>query len=67
MRQLYAARDSAWLVRGEDRHGHFVLERPPKADMDPAARAEHRRIMELRQEILYQGVAGEPAHTRLRG
>jgi hypothetical protein len=29
--------------------------------MDPAAMAEHKRIMELRQSILYQGVAGKPA------
>ena len=55
--------DSAWLVRGGDTHGNFVLETPPVADMDDAARAEHARIMQLRQSVLYKGVAGQPAHT----
>ncbi|MDA0655328.1 MAG: phytanoyl-CoA dioxygenase family protein [Proteobacteria bacterium] len=59
--QINGERDGAWLVRGEDRFGNFVHETPPKADMDPAAMAEHKRIMELRQSILYQGVAGKPA------
>ncbi len=62
VRQLHAQRDSAWLVRGEDRFGNFVQETPPERDMDAAARAEHDRIMSLRQGILYQGVRGKPAH-----
>ncbi|MFQ5937616.1 MAG: phytanoyl-CoA dioxygenase family protein [Acidiferrobacterales bacterium] len=65
VKQINAAQDSAWLVRGEDRFGHFVHETPPNADMDPAAIAEHARIMKLRQGILYDGVAGKPAHTEL--
>ncbi len=64
--QVNASRDSAWLVRGQDRHGHFVHETPPAADMDPAARAEHERIMKLRQGVLYKGVTGKPAHVDLR-
>lgn len=60
VRQVNGGQDSAWLVRGEDRHGNFVHERPPVRDMDPAARAEHARIMRLRQEVLYKGVAGTP-------
>jgi ectoine hydroxylase-related dioxygenase (phytanoyl-CoA dioxygenase family) len=32
------------LVRGRD-HGHFGLERPPVADFDDAAIAEHTRVM----------------------
>jgi non-heme Fe2+,alpha-ketoglutarate-dependent halogenase len=63
VRQLNAEHDSAWLVRGEDRYGHFVHETPPQADMDPAAVAEHARIMKLRQGVLYKGVQGKPAHT----
>ena len=55
--------DSAWLVRGADAHENFVLETPPVADMDEAARAEHARIMQLRQSVIYKGVAGQPAHT----
>ena len=65
VRQLHADRDSAWLVRGEDRHRHFVHETPPAADMDAAALAEHERIMKLRQGVLYRDVQGKPAHTSL--
>lgn len=60
--QINAENDSAWLVRGEDTHGHFIHESPPKADMDPAALAEHERIMNIRQDVLYKGVEGTPAH-----
>ncbi|NQV98292.1 MAG: phytanoyl-CoA dioxygenase family protein [Rhodospirillales bacterium] len=60
--QLNAQNDSAWLVRGEDSHGHFIHETPPKADMDPAALAEHERIMKIRQDVLFRGVDGKPAH-----
>ena len=63
VRQVKGAKDSAMLVRGEDRYGHFVHETPPQADMDDAARAEHRRIMALRQAVLYKDVKGAPAHT----
>ena len=62
VRQIHAADDSAMLVRGEDRYGNFIHEAQPKADMDAAARAEHARIMELRQGVLYKGVQGKPAH-----
>lgn len=62
VRQINAERDSAWLVRGEDRFRHFVHETPPQRDMDEAARAEHDRILKLRQSILYHGVEGKPAH-----
>ncbi len=62
VRQVNGERDSALLVRGEDRFGNFVLEKPPKRDMDADALAEHARIMQLRQDILYDGVAGKPAH-----
>ena len=63
VRQLNGERDSAMLVRGEDRFGNFIHEKPPKQDMDADALEEHARIMRLRQEILYDGVAGKPAHT----
>ncbi len=65
VRQVEASDDSAWLVRGEDRYGHFIHETPPESDMDAAARAEHARIMKLRQGVLYKGVRGKPAHTDL--
>ena len=60
--QLQPGKDSAWLLRGEDQHGHFIHETPPQADMAPQALVEHARIMKLRQEILYTNVAGKPAH-----
>jgi non-haem Fe2+, alpha-ketoglutarate-dependent halogenase len=63
VRQINAPDDSAWLVRGEDRYGNFIHETPPKADMDDAAMAEHQRIMQLRQGVLYKGVEGKPAHA----
>ena len=65
VRQINGDQDSALLVRGEDRYGNFIHEKPPVADMDAAARAEHKRIMEFRQGVLYRGVAGQPAHTRV--
>lgn len=63
VQQVNAPQDSAWLVRGEDRYGHFVHETPPERDMDEQALAEHERIMKLRQGILFRGVKGKPAHT----
>jgi ectoine hydroxylase-related dioxygenase (phytanoyl-CoA dioxygenase family) len=63
VRQTGGDRDSAMLVRGEDRYGHFIHEKPPRHDMDKEALAEHARIMQLRQDILYDGVAGKPAHV----
>lgn len=44
--------DSAMLVRGEDRYGHFEKETPPSADFDAAAMAEHDRIMALRRGVM---------------
>jgi ectoine hydroxylase-related dioxygenase (phytanoyl-CoA dioxygenase family) len=61
VKQLFAENDSAWLVRGEDRYGHFGAETPPKADMDEAALAEHDRVTALRQGVLYRDVKGRPA------
>ena len=51
-----AGAESALLVRGQDRYGHFELETPPAADMDPAAIAEHDRVNALRQAVLYRAV-----------
>jgi ectoine hydroxylase-related dioxygenase (phytanoyl-CoA dioxygenase family) len=63
VRQIYAEGDSAWLVRGQDRHGHFVPETPPKGDMDAAAVAEHARIMALRQNVLFKDARKKPARA----
>jgi hypothetical protein len=63
VRQLNGDKDTALLCRGEDRYGNFLPERAPVVDMDEAALAEHARIMAFRQEVLYKGVQGTPAHT----
>ena len=61
VRQTEAPADSAWLVRGQDRYDHFVKERPAKVDMNDAARAEHARIMKIRQGILYRATDSDDA------
>jgi ectoine hydroxylase-related dioxygenase (phytanoyl-CoA dioxygenase family) len=63
--QVNAPDDSAVLCRGEDTFGNFIHEVLPEADMDEAALAEHARIMQLRQGVLYKGVDGKPAHTEI--
>jgi non-haem Fe2+, alpha-ketoglutarate-dependent halogenase len=47
--------DSATLVRGEDRFGHFELEPRPQRDMDDDMLALHRRLTERAAQILYKG------------
>lgn len=47
--------DSAMLVRGTDRHGHFQPEPAPAADLDPAALAAHQRVMEQQIATYYSG------------
>ena len=48
-------RDSAMLVRGEDRHGNFDLEPDPVADLDAAARAAHADAMDRMIGAVYSG------------
>jgi non-haem Fe2+, alpha-ketoglutarate-dependent halogenase len=50
-----AGEDSATLVRGTDRFGHFELEPRPSRDLDPALVALHKRITERNARILYRG------------
>jgi ectoine hydroxylase-related dioxygenase (phytanoyl-CoA dioxygenase family) len=47
--------DSATLVRGEDRFGHFELEPRPERDMQEDMLALHRRLTERAAQILYRG------------
>jgi non-haem Fe2+, alpha-ketoglutarate-dependent halogenase len=63
VRQVNGDWDSAWLVRGEDPFGNFEHETPPRADDDPEAVKAHARIIELRDQVLYKGVKGKPAHN----
>jgi non-heme Fe2+,alpha-ketoglutarate-dependent halogenase len=48
-------RDSATLVRGTDRFGHFDLEPAPDADLSERAWAAHRDAAERSAAILYAG------------
>ncbi len=50
-----AGEDSATLVRGEDRHHHFMPEPRPTRDLDPEFVALHRTITERNARILYRG------------
>jgi non-heme Fe2+,alpha-ketoglutarate-dependent halogenase len=52
-----AGRDSATLVKGVDRFGHFDLEPRPTSDMDPAFVRLHKEIAERNAQILYRGTA----------
>ncbi len=47
--------DSATLVRGADRYGHFELEPRPERDMQDDMLALHRRLTERAAQILYRG------------
>ncbi|MEI7970118.1 MAG: phytanoyl-CoA dioxygenase family protein [Betaproteobacteria bacterium] len=60
VRQTAGHRDSAMLVRGVDRHGHFEPEPRPEVDFGEAERAVHRRITEDAIQILYRGTGNLP-------
>jgi ectoine hydroxylase-related dioxygenase (phytanoyl-CoA dioxygenase family) len=54
IRQLEGS-DSATLVRGEDRYGHFELEPRPERDMQDDMLALHHRLTGRAAQILYRG------------
>lgn len=54
-RQRLVDWDSAALVRGTDRFGHFEHTPRPRHDFDPIAVAFHERAGESLRELLYQG------------
>jgi non-heme Fe2+,alpha-ketoglutarate-dependent halogenase len=58
--------DSATLVRGVDRYGHFLAEPRPTVDLDPALLEAHREIAERNARILYRGT-GVASHDDPRG
>ncbi len=50
-------RESAMLVRGVDRFGHFDVDPRPAQEMSPAAQAAWRRKVEVQAKVLYRGAA----------
>jgi hypothetical protein len=55
----FSATNSASLVGGQDRYGHFELEPGPKRDMDPEMLALHHAITQRNAKILYPGTGVE--------
>ena len=60
-RQVRHDWDSATLVRGEDRYGHFELEPAPVRDFDPAAVEMYRRSDEAQRGVYYKGATADGA------
>ena len=60
LKQIAGPRDSAVLVRGVDNYHHFDPEPRPKADLDPDAVREHKRITDAANAILYRGTDKAP-------
>ena len=54
-KQLLADWDSAALVRGEDRYGHFEHEPVPTRDLDPVAVAFHQKAEEMQRQVYFKG------------
>ena len=52
-RQVRSDWDSASLVRGVDRYGHFELEPEPLQDFDPATVAMHEKADKAQRKIYY--------------
>lgn len=61
IRQISPVRDSATLVRGTDRFGHFDPEPTPATEFDPQVVAFHDRMLERQTAILYAGAAQRPS------
>ncbi len=55
VRQVAGSHDSATLVRGTDRYGHFVAEERPDADMSDSALAHHAAVTGAHAAILMRG------------
>jgi ectoine hydroxylase-related dioxygenase (phytanoyl-CoA dioxygenase family) len=55
IRQTQVDGDSATLVRGTDRYGHFTLEETPAGEFDARAVAYHEQVMGRRRRIYGRG------------
>jgi non-haem Fe2+, alpha-ketoglutarate-dependent halogenase len=58
IKQTVSDLDSATLVRGMDRYGHFQLEPRPASDLAPEAVAFHKEVKRRQTELLYKGAKG---------
>jgi len=67
VRQVSGARDSATLVRGTDKYGHFEHEPIPRADFDAEAVAYHARMLDWQAQLRYAGAARGPQYEGARG
>ncbi|MBT3400760.1 MAG: phytanoyl-CoA dioxygenase family protein [Rhodospirillaceae bacterium] len=54
VRQRLIEKDSATLVRGEDRVGNFEHEQPPTHDFEPAAMSRLAQVVARRKSAVYQ-------------
>lgn len=61
-KQMIGEWDTAALVRGEDRFGHFTLTPRPAKDLDPSAVQFHEKASDATRKILYKD-AQESRHT----
>jgi ectoine hydroxylase-related dioxygenase (phytanoyl-CoA dioxygenase family) len=59
VRQVAGSHDSATLVRGVDRFGHFVAEQRPDADMSESAVAHHEDVTGAHARILMRETGKE--------
>jgi non-heme Fe2+,alpha-ketoglutarate-dependent halogenase len=59
VRQVAGSHDTATLVRGTDRYGHFEHEQRPDADMSPAALAHHAAVTGAHTAILMRETGRE--------
>ncbi len=55
VRQTEGPRDYATLVRGQDDYHHFQYEPEPRVDLGAQEVAEHKRVTEEANKILYRG------------
>ena len=55
IRQTVSDLDSATLVRGTDKYGHFELEPRPASDFAPEAVAYHAKVKRRQTELLHRG------------
>jgi len=58
-RQQLAEWDSAALVRGEDRYGHFLHEPSPTRDFEPTCVAFHEKTVANLLSFLYKDAADQ--------